>query len=145
MSWISDGIDAISGLFSGGSTPSPIPTPPAPGGGFNWGSVLTAAVPAAITGAGQFLQGQGTADRAQATLDAQSAENEKNRQFEKEMLMLKLAQGSGGGGSGVDPRALYQTAAANQAKTVLEGAQLPIGALARMVESIQRGLGGVGR
>lgn len=144
--------DLIGSFLGGGSggydlggvnTPDITPSPSSGGGGFNYGSLLTAAIPAAITGAGSYLTNAGAGERADAQLAAQAAENEKNRLAEMEMLKMKLAAaggGGGGGGGGADPRVLYQNALANQAKTKLEGAQLPIGALARMVDAIQRGV-----
>ena len=131
---------SLGGGGGDGTTPSPSPEKK----GFNYGSLLTAAIPAAITGAGSYLSNAGAGQRADAQLSAQAAENEKNRLAEMEMLKLKLAAagggGGGGGGGGADPRVLYQNALFNQGKTKLEGAQLPIGALARMVDAIQRGV-----
>lgn len=131
-------------LGGGGDVTTPAPTPTPAKSDFNYGSLLTAAIPAAITGAGSYMSNAGAGQRADAQLAATAAENEKNRLAEMEMLKLKLAAagggGGGGGGGGADPRVLYQNALFNQGKTKLEGAQLPIGALARMVDAIQRGV-----
>ena len=123
-------------------------------GKFDWGSLITAALPAVIQGVSSFVGQQGQADLSKQTLDQQQAfqaqQADLNRQAEMALLQARLAAGSGGGGGGggmsseQQRRALLAQALAKAQDTTLAGAQLPIGALARMVDSIQRGLGQAG-
>lgn len=136
-SWLDDGISAVGGLFGGGDTP--VPTNPNQAAG---PSIWSAILPSLIQGTAGFIQGQGTGDIRKQELAQTLTEQQKNRDFQKELLLLRdsLGKGGGGGGGGPDPRVLRQNAINTGVSAALQGGQLTQTSLANLVANVQRGL-----
>jgi len=66
--------------------------------GFDWGSVISAAIPSVVGLAGGLFQGAQEDERAQEALDAQKEDS--LRQLQLMALKEKYGLGGGGGGGG---------------------------------------------
>jgi hypothetical protein len=72
MSWLSDGADWVSSLFSSAAPAVASAAAPATGG-FDWGQVISALAPAAVTGIGGYLTNSANQDYQSQQLAASQA------------------------------------------------------------------------
>jgi hypothetical protein len=148
--WFSDFIDGFMGSAAEGAATGAVKgSSDSLFGGSTVGKGLSAALPYVIQGGLSYFGGQNKSESDSKLLkDKQafdSAEADKQRAFEKELLQMKLAEaaGAGGGGGGGMDKQILVNALQGQANTELAGGQLKISTLADMLAAIQRGLGQV--